>query len=106
MIAADDGASALTELQRREWNVDLILTDVQMPGMSGLELARSIHAYAPQLPVLFMSGFVDGSTAADLPDALHGEDVLMKPFDLADLGARVREAMARRADDRVSLVAR
>ena len=105
MLAADDGESALAQLHRRQWDVKLVLTDVQMPGMSGLELARTIHARAPQMPVLFMSGFVDGSTVAEIPEALQGEDVLMKPFDLADLGARVRESISSRAVDRVPVSA-
>lgn len=95
MIAADDGESAMVELRRRAWNVDLILTDVQMPGMNGLELARLIHAHSPALPVLFMSGFVEGGSTSAIPDALRGENVLMKPFDLADLGVRVRESINR-----------
>ena len=44
VIEAADGLSALAELERRDWVVDLVLTDVEMPGISGLERVREALA--------------------------------------------------------------
>ena len=96
VIEAADGLSALAELERREWAVDLVLTDVEMPGINGLELANRIRRRAPTMLILYMSGFVDSRTASGDIAADDGI-VLMKPFDFAVLVERVRDALATRA---------
>jgi two-component system cell cycle sensor histidine kinase/response regulator CckA len=96
VIEAADGLSALAELERREWAVDLVLTDVEMPGINGLELANRIRQRAPAMLILYMSGFVDSRTASGDVAADDGI-VLMKPFDFAVLVERVRDALATRA---------
>jgi CheY-like chemotaxis protein len=65
--------------------VALLLTDVRMPGMSGLELAMHVRSLEPRLPVLLMSG-------AALPDR-QGFDLLPKPFTHEDLIRRTEEAL-------------
>jgi len=70
---------------------DLLLTDVVMPQMSGPELARKVHAFAPGVPVLFMSGFAGHSALEDL----SGAPLLAKPFTQAALAAKVRELIER-----------
>ena len=95
VIEAADGLSALAELERRDWMVDLVLTDVEMPGISGLELANRIRLRAPGIPILYMSGFVDSRTASGDVAAADGA-MLMKPFDFAVLVERVREVLASR----------
>jgi len=82
-------------LERRDWAVDLVLTDVEMPGISGLELANRIRLRAPAIPILYMSGFVDSRTASSEVAAADGA-MLMKPFDFAVLVERVREVLATR----------
>ena len=96
VIEAADGLSALAELERRDWVVDLVLTDVEMPGISGLELANRIRLRAPSIPILYMSGFVDSRTASGEVAAADGA-MLMKPFDFAVLVERVREVLATRS---------
>ncbi len=81
---------ALEVLERIEWQVHLVVTDIQMPGRSGLELAREVRSRLAGVPVLYMSGFVEGRPRAA---AVPQEDVLMKPFDLAVLASRVRRAL-------------
>ena len=66
-------------LQRADWHVDLMLTDVRMQGVSGPELARRIRQRLPSLPVLYMSGH------ADLPEGTPPGDVLHQPFDLVTI---------------------
>ncbi len=69
--------------------IDMLLTDVVMPKMSGVELAEKIRALRPAMRVLFMSGYaapVAGHTAAAGP-------ILAKPFEARELAARVREVL-------------
>ena len=69
--------------------IDLLLADVVMPGMSGVELAAQVRRSWPNLPVLFITGFADESR---LP-AQWGDSVLPKPFQAADLEAAVARAV-------------
>jgi signal transduction histidine kinase/CheY-like chemotaxis protein len=93
MVEAADGASALAALETNDWRIDLVITDVEMPRMSGLELARRIHQRDPSLPILYMSGYVDGRTRSEDGDDAPSGDTLMKPFDFAVLVERVTEAL-------------
>jgi hypothetical protein len=74
-----------------ESRFDLLLTDVVMPQMSGPELARQIRVYAPDVPVLYMSGFAGHSALEDL----SGAPLLSKPFTPEALAAKVRELLDR-----------
>ncbi len=89
VIAADGGELAL-RLAAHAPAIDLLLTDVVMPGMGGTELAERLRAARPGLRVLFMSGF-----SGSLPEALAptGGSLLTKPFTPAVLLARVAEAI-------------
>ena len=91
VLAAPSGAAAL-QLARSADRVDLLLTDVRMPGMNGVELARELSARFPSTPVLFMSGYASGAMdAGDLP---RGAAFIAKPFTIEDLESSVREALA------------
>ncbi len=74
--------------------IDLLLTDVVMPGLNGLELAQRVLAERPQMHVLFMSGYADNAVVQrDVIDA--GRPFLQKPFAPDRLLARVRDVLAR-----------
>jgi two-component system response regulator PilR (NtrC family) len=76
---------------------DLVLTDVRMPGMSGLDLIKEIHAVDPWLPVIAITAY---ASADDAIRALRegAYDYISKPFQVDDLGAVIRNALdARRA---------
>jgi two-component system cell cycle sensor histidine kinase/response regulator CckA len=92
VLAVADGEDAL-RIAAATPRVDLLLTDVVMPGMSGTRLAEHLRAARPSLPVLFMSGF-----SRDLPESLAPPPgaLLQKPFTPERLAARVAEAMAER----------
>lgn len=73
--------------------VDLVLTDVMMPGMTGPELVGSIGRDYPDIAVLFVTGYVG---EAGQSDDFAGYEVLRKPFTIAALGNAVARAIDRR----------
>lgn len=84
VIEADNGARAL-DIVDRESTIDLLFTDIVMPGMNGFELGRLARERRPQLPVLYATGYAASYTAPE-KDA----DVLAKPYRETDLLAKLR----------------
>ncbi len=84
---AADGESALKRLEGER--PSLLVSDIRLPGMDGVALARAARGRHPELPVLLVSGYADEAARAALP----GLDIafLAKPFTLKTLGERVRE---------------
>ena len=82
MLEAGCGAEALDAAKRHDKPVDLLLTDIDMPGMGGVLLSREVRERWPETKVVFMSG---GAT----PDNVGGEPFLSKPFALRELVALV-----------------
>lgn len=100
VIAAEDGEAALAAVQSHDGTVDVLLTDVVMPRMRGPELARRMRERAPDLPVLFMSGFAaDASLEGGV---LAGSDFIAKPFTTEELTRRLRALMERPFTGRTS----
>ena len=90
---AEDVEQALEHL-RSEPGLELLLTDVGLPSMSGRELADMARLYRPTLPVLFMTGYAQ--TALDRQSFLGaGMDMLVKPFQIDDLLEKVRHMLER-----------
>lgn len=81
------GEKALNHLKTNE-AVDLLLTDIDMPEMTGIELARQAMALYPALPIIVMSGSAGGEARDEIFSL--GADFIPKPFDMADLLERVR----------------
>jgi two-component system, cell cycle sensor histidine kinase and response regulator CckA len=92
VVEADSPAGAIERFRRRDERIDLLLTDLVMPGMSGRELARALSALDPDLRVIFMSGY-SPETIGDRSPA--EPELLQKPFSSQDLLELVREALAR-----------
>ncbi len=85
---AADGASALPFLQDAG-RIDLLVTDVGLPGMNGRQLAEIARQHRPDLHVLFMTGYARNAQVRG--DFLEkGMDMLTKPFSIDDLAQRVR----------------
>jgi PAS domain S-box-containing protein len=92
VIEAADGDEALRLVEGRVESIDLLLTDVVMPGMSGAELARRFQALRPNARVLFASGYADDAVVSH--GVQHdGVPFLQKPFEPDDLVRRVREVL-------------
>ncbi len=92
VVELPSGEAALDQLRRAR--PDLMLADLAMPGMSGVELAEAARRHWPGLPVLFMTGFAEDALLAPIT----GEPVLRKPFGATELAARVAAAAARRTE--------
>ena len=94
VIQAGSGAEALAAAERADYAIDLMMTDVVMPKMSGPELAEEMGKIIPGLRVLYMSGYLD----EDIVDAgvLEGDIVFLdKPFTGDLMLRKVREALQR-----------
>ena len=90
VLAAADGSAALELASRHDGPIDLLLTDVIMPGMNGRELAATLSRRRPGIRVLFASGYTDNVLAGQ--DALApGVALLDKPFTPAELASKVRD---------------
>jgi signal transduction histidine kinase len=92
VLTAATGDEALTLLQGETVRVDLMITDVVMSGMSGLELGRSVRARYPGMPILFMTGF--SSASPEELESVSPLPVLPKPCTMEALARAVREAIA------------
>jgi len=92
VLAAANGDEAVAIARVFPGRIDLLVTDVVMPGMNGRELAATLQTLRPNLPVLFASGYADDET---LLGDLRAEDrtFLSKPFTARELVRRVRAAL-------------
>src|SRR5688572_13479478 len=88
-IASASGREALEQLATHP-EIDLVLTDVMMPEMTGTELAAEVRRLYPRVPVLFVTGYV--GEAGDADDLIGGE-LLRKPFTVAALANAVETAL-------------
>jgi two-component system, cell cycle response regulator CpdR len=91
VISFDNGLSAYKRLQEEPF--ELLLTDIVMPEMDGIELARKATELDPDLKVMFITGF---AAVALNPDSNAPKDakILSKPFHLKDLVNEVQKMLA------------
>jgi len=89
VLEAGSGGAALEVLEGL--NIDLLIIDFAMPGMSGAQLARRVRASLPDLPILFVTGFADRSMLADVSEA----HIVGKPFAPGELAAKAQWALLR-----------
>ena len=92
VLAAQHGGDALQLASRTVRGVDLVLTDVVMPTMSGRELVEALQAARPELRVLYMSGYTDDEI---IRRGLHdpGISFIQKPFTADNLAMQVRKVL-------------
>jgi two-component system NtrC family sensor kinase len=88
VICASSAEAAVEMLNKRN-DIDLVFSDIVMPGMSGLELARLIREHHPETPVVLATGYSDRAAAA----LAEGFTLLQKPYSLDALRKSLRQAM-------------
>jgi len=81
VLTASSGEAALQASQSHPGSIELLLTDMTMPGMNGLELSKIVAAERPGIKVVLMSG----DSAVRAQSKVAGIPFLQKPFQLADL---------------------
>jgi CheY-like chemotaxis protein len=91
VLEASDGAAALAGLDV-DTPVDILLTDVVMPNMSGAELAQKLRSRMPKLRVIYMSGYV-GNVTTRHQMLEHGTAYLQKPFTAVGLLQSIRRLL-------------
>lgn len=92
VLEAENGSAALKISEDNSRNIDLLLTDVVMPGMSGRVLADQITTQRPEIRIVYMSGYT-GQTVGQHGVLAEGSFFLPKPFTRESLAAKVREAL-------------
>ena len=91
---AADGISGLDTF--RDWHPDLIITDLQMPEMDGIEFCRAVRKVS-EIPIIILSVKGEERTKVEALDA-GADDYVTKPFGIDELLARVRATLRRRSD--------
>ena len=96
-LPASNGDAALAHL-RSPQAIDLLITDVGLPGLNGRQLAEMARAQRPTLPVLFVTGYAANATVrASFLDP--GMDMISKPFSMTELAAKIGEMVVREKSD-------
>ncbi|BCH14470.1 MULTISPECIES: response regulator [unclassified Mesorhizobium] len=90
---AADGAQGLALIRAARGGYDLVVSDIRMPGMDGIQMAKAAASLFPAMKILLMTGYADQRERAE---ELNGVivDVVQKPFTLAEIRARVERALA------------
>ena len=96
VLEAKDGLDALAVAKNHGSTIDLVVTDVVMPNMSGGQLAKQLEGFRPETKILFVSGYA-GKTVIDHNVLDLETNFLQKPFTLRQLSAKIREALNGRA---------
>ena len=97
VVTAEDGESALLRVEEagQDFQLDLLVSDVVMPGMSGPELAARIRRGRPDVPILFISGYT-GSFMVQHGFCEDTDEILQKPFTAKMLAEKVRDLLDRK----------
>ena len=92
VVEAIHGENALEVLEKLDKPLDLVISDVVMPGIDGPSLVRMLREQRPELKVIFISGYAE-DTYRDELDEDNGVHFLPKPFSLKELAAKVKEVL-------------
>jgi len=94
ITVAEDGEQGLSCISEAGGRFDLVVSDIRMPGMDGIEMAKAAAVRFPDLRILLITGYADQrERAAELSGTVVG--VLSKPFTLADIRERVASELDR-----------
>ncbi|MHA1598434.1 MAG: response regulator, partial [Alphaproteobacteria bacterium] len=92
VLEACDGEQALDVINSADGPIDLIISDVVMPGMDGHTLVKLLRHEQPNLKIILMSGYSEDVFAEDI-EADSGIEFLAKPFSLKDLAGKVKDVL-------------
>ncbi len=101
VIEVGSGGGALDLLDQNP-HIDLVILDIAMPGMNGMEVARQVRIKSPTRPVMFVTGYADTSALGDIDDT----QVVRKPFIGNELAQKVQTALAKSAGNSSSKIIR
>ncbi len=93
VLEAEDGETALDVINEYNEPIDLIITDVMMPGMDGHTLVKLVQEELPGIKVILMSGYAEDTIPGEISKD-NSINFLSKPFSLSKLAAKVKEVMA------------
>jgi CheY-like chemotaxis protein len=92
-LEASNGQDALALVTAREAEIDLVLSDMVMPGRGGTELAGRVRTVSPLLPVLLMTGYTEEAITRTGERPLD-EQIIEKPFTLSTMLEKIPTALA------------
>jgi DNA-binding response OmpR family regulator len=92
VTVATDGAQGLDKIRQARGGYDLVVSDIRMPEVDGIEMATAAAREFPTMKIMLMTGYADQRERAE---ELNGIilDVMQKPFTLAEIRARVGKAL-------------
>ncbi len=96
VLSAPNGQEALHLVSKRGGSIDLLVTDVIMPGMNGPALAKQVRSLYPHTKILYMTGYSGEFLRADM--LTPGVSFIQKPFTPTDLGHKIHKLLARPQD--------
>jgi len=93
VLEADCGEAGLATAEKHDGKIDLVITDVMMPGMNGRDMVKELSQVRPDIKVLYLSGYTEDAIVSD-GSIESGTAFLQKPFSLQNLSKKVREILA------------
>ncbi len=93
VVEAESGNNALEICNNTQFKIDLLITDIIMPGMNGTVLAKTVQGLFPKIKILFMSGYTDNMFGEDGMISLE-TNFIQKPFTIAQLGKKIKEILS------------
>jgi CheY-like chemotaxis protein len=96
ILVAENGEEALTLFQEKKDTIDLIILDITMPKMSGLEVLQRIQTMAPGFPVLMSSGYVEQGQIEQMLE-MGARGFIGKPYSIMEMTRTVRQTLDRRS---------
>ncbi len=102
VVEASDGQAAWNMIQQQAGRFDLVVTDVRMPNVNGVQLASSIWEAYPNLPVLFISGYTDKQDTGQ--SLAFGDNLIYKPFTAAEIVEKVKSMVDKNAAEQPAKV--
>lgn len=94
VLQAQNGGQALDIAKHHLGSIDVLVTDVIMPGMRGLELANRVAELHPQICLIFMSGYSEDALLENQLLSPKNTILIQKPFDPEDLAQKIRESLS------------